>query len=202
MLNHTQYRFQNYLRPTFSSNWCSSNKYSDVLEQYRVYRETNSKIFTRLLRWMDMLRNITSKSHTCQHFLRIFSHPIRICFFHRHRNRVPPLPSFLGQFRVARHSALQLDRITGERREEMDKKVRWKKKRAGVVSAGSADPRSLSPQLTARASNMADKTGSPREGLSWLLPCTQAKARCLMSLLVTIPLYVTRPGIEIKVRLH
>lgn len=54
----------------------------------------------------------------------------------------------------------------GGRKGEMDNEVRWKKKRAGVVSAGSADPRFLSPQLTARASNMADKTGSPHEGLS------------------------------------
>ena len=50
---------------------------------------------------------------------------------------------------------------------EDGQKVRWKKKRAGVVPIrqGRADPRFLSLQLTAGGSNMADKTGSPREGV-------------------------------------
>lgn len=160
MLNHTreQYRFHAKIIFIPHSHRCSSNKrnvFSNVIYtwtdfKYEIFYGTTSiQSYKRFVPFPSIRREsiITiSTKYEWKHFhsTRRTSHPSDSSSV---KSSSPP------QFRVDRHSALQLDRITGEGRDGQGKG------KSGPVSS-SADPRFLSPQLTARASNMADKTGS------------------------------------------
>lgn len=158
MLNHTreQYRFHAKIIFIPHSHRCSSNKrnvFSNVIYtwtdfKYEIFYGTTSiQSYKRFVPFPSIRRESIITISTKYEWKHFHSTSFRFIF------RQIFLPSSPPQFRVDRHSALQLDRITGEGRDGQGKG------KSGPVSS-SADPRFLSPQLTARASNMADKTGS------------------------------------------